>query len=117
MYKRPALIGFLLLLCCLFLPQTLAADATVSFSDINMVGGQFWVYSYNGTLMGIYNTTDTGVLIPDQAIIVLKPSPVDYFKNPLLYPAFILSLIGPVGAVFLVIFAVAAMWFVFFRRR
>lgn len=124
MNKRLFLISFSLTLICFLLMLILvltttanAADATVSFSDLNLVGGQFWVYTFNGTLMGIYNTTDTGVLIPDQAIIVLKPAPTDFVKNPMQIPTLLLNLVNAFGSLIAIAAVVAFLLFMLWRGR
>ena len=47
----------------------------VSISDIGYVGPQIIeLYSYNGTLLGTYNTTSTGIELPESDFyLVVKP--------------------------------------------
>lgn len=123
MNKRLFLFGFSLTFICfllmllLVLSVTANAAATVSFSDLNLVGGQFWIYEYNGTLMGIYNTTDTGVVIPDQAIVVLKPAPTDFVKNPMQLPTLFLNLVNAFGSLIAIAAVVAFLLYMLWRGR
>lgn len=69
----------LLLLCCF--PVVLAQ--TVSFAEPNTVSHKdVYLYSGNGTLLGLYNTTSTGINITDygDVVFMFKPqygSPLD----------------------------------------
>ena len=72
------------------------ATITANFADVNLVGGQFYVYAANGSLMGVYNTTDNSVVIPDGAMIELKPQSLDFLRNPLALPEFLINMAGPV---------------------
>ena len=77
--KKKALVIFSLLLLCF--PSAMAQ--TVSFAEPNTVSHQdLYLYAANGTLLGLYNTTSTGIAIPNDTdlIFTLKPqysSPLD----------------------------------------
>lgn len=111
-----ALALMVLMLCC----SQASALSNVSFSDTNMVGTKMLIYEVNGTgvtLLGVYNSTDTGISIPDNALVTFQPERFDVFKNPEKIPDLLWNMLGPGGSFFAVIVLIIGTWWVFFGRR
>jgi hypothetical protein len=73
----------ILLLICLCFPGVMAQ--TVSFAEPNTVTHQdVYLYAANGTLLGLYNTTSTGIVVPNGTdfIFTLKPQYDSPLDNP-----------------------------------
>jgi len=61
-----------------------AQDVTISFSDLTPSNSKLEVYyAKNMSLLGIYNTTDTLTLDPNESyVFVLKPNRINFLENP-----------------------------------
>jgi hypothetical protein len=116
---RFTLTLIVLLLALVGLASPALAGSTVTFSDVNFVDAQIAVYEVNETgahLLGVYNSTDNSVVFPDSALIVFKPAPVDYLKNPEKIPDLLLAMAGP-WASLLALLVVAIVGLVILRGR
>lgn len=76
---KKVILVFLILLVCF----PIAASAqTVSFAEPNTVSHQdLYLYAANGTLLGLYNTTSTGIAIPNDTDIIFTIKP--QYSSPL----------------------------------
>lgn len=66
-----------------------ACAQNVSFSDLGLAGPQMiQIYTANGSLQGTYNTTISGISLPNEDFfMVIKPEP----SNPLASPSTFLT--------------------------
>jgi hypothetical protein len=87
-----------------------AEPSTTTHKDV-------YLYYANGTLIGLYNTTSTGIAIPNETfgdlLFVIKPQ----YSSPLDEPGdFLTSIIGFIQTNVLSLLILAAMGGLFFKR-
>ena len=104
---------FLILFLCF--PGVMAVQ-TVSFADPDAtVHKDIFMFNANGSLLGTYNTTSNGIILPEtgDVLFTLKPA----YSNPLDDPAtFLDNLIGWLETNALTLIIIAAMAGLLFKR-
>jgi hypothetical protein len=84
--ERQIFLMFLIMITlavCLF--QTASAAQTVSFASIDgSAERDVYLYNSSGTLLGLYNTTSTGITIPsnESVIFTFKPQTANIISDP-----------------------------------
>ncbi len=113
MFHAKKAIAILAILFCCF-PAVMAQS--VSFAEPSTVTHKdVYLYSANGTLLGLYNTTSTGIAIPNDTDIIFTFKP--QYSSPLDDPAdFLEGLINWLTTNVLSLLILAAMAGLLFKR-
>ncbi len=85
MKKKPAalFILVLLILCFLTLPASATNATKMCFSDLGQIGPQQIVLYEEGIEVGVYNTTECNITLPDKDfMVIIKPELKSSWFNP-----------------------------------
>lgn len=104
----------------LSIPVVGAENVSVQFADTNLAQGQhFELYKVTGgglLQVGEFNTTDNVTMDSDYSyVVVLKPSTVDYWNNPVLLLDWFVGSVPKVVMAFVIVLIGAALIALFMR--